>query len=314
MTKSRLLYLLLLVTALLCQIFFDAYPAHLLLLIALALPPLSLLLSLPTILRLRPQLRPSVSAPVRGAEAEWLLRWERPSRLPLARLSLSLRLQNQLTGEEQRTSFEQTGLSCAVPLTFPMDTRHCGRLECRAERLRILDCLGLFSLPVRSPKAASALVLPLPAEPLPIPEPDGGSPLHSSLPASPDEEYDPRPYRPGDPLRSIHWKLSAKRDELIVREPLARRQSIPLLLCDCPASPDPLDQVLDLLQATSEALLQRGRAHLIRWGDATFDVDCREALRHALDAALATPSSPPDPTPPEGAFCIHLTADPEEPL
>ena len=35
------------------------------------------------------------------------------------------------------------------------------------------------------------------------------------------EEEDPgdvRPYRPGDPVRRIHWKLSARKDELLVRE------------------------------------------------------------------------------------------------
>ena len=47
MTKSRLLYFLLLLTSVLCQIFFDTYPAHLLFLISVSLPPLSLLLSLP---------------------------------------------------------------------------------------------------------------------------------------------------------------------------------------------------------------------------------------------------------------------------
>ena len=34
-----------------------------------------------------------------------------------------------------------------------------------------------------------------------------------------DEPGDIRPYVPGDPLRRIHWKLSAKKDELLIREP-----------------------------------------------------------------------------------------------
>lgn len=33
----------------------------------------------------------------------------------------------------------------------------------------------------------------------------------------PDEPGDIRPYVPGDPIRRIHWKLSAKKDELLVR-------------------------------------------------------------------------------------------------
>ncbi len=313
MTKSRLLYFLLLLTSVLCQIFFDTYPAHLLFLISVSLPPLSLLLSLPAVLRLRPQLQPSVPSPARGAEAKWLLCWSHPSRFPLARLSLSLRLRNRLTGEEQHTAFEQTGLSCTASLTFPMDTRHCGHLECRAEHLRVLDYLGLFSLPIRSPGAASALVLPLPTAPLPLPEPNGVAILSSSPLTTPDEgEYDPRPYRPGDPLHAVHWKLSAKRDDLIVREPLSRPRPIPLLFCDCPSSPDALDRTLDLLQATSAALLRRGRPHLIRWGEATFSVSCREELHRALAAVLAAP--PSSPAPPENTYCIRIAATPEEPL
>ena len=34
-----------------------------------------------------------------------------------------------------------------------------------------------------------------------------------------DEPGDVRPYMPGDPVRRIHWKLSAKKDELLIREP-----------------------------------------------------------------------------------------------
>ncbi|MBR3106539.1 MAG: DUF58 domain-containing protein [Clostridia bacterium] len=33
-----------------------------------------------------------------------------------------------------------------------------------------------------------------------------------------DEPGDVRPYIPGDPVRRIHWKLSAKKDELLIRE------------------------------------------------------------------------------------------------
>ena len=33
-----------------------------------------------------------------------------------------------------------------------------------------------------------------------------------------DEPGDVRPYAPGDPVRRIHWKLSARKGELLVRE------------------------------------------------------------------------------------------------
>ena len=40
-----------------------------------------------------------------------------------------------------------------------------------------------------------------------------------------DEPGDIRPYMPGDPVRRIHWKLSAKKDELLVRELLTEQET-----------------------------------------------------------------------------------------
>lgn len=50
-----------------------------------------------------------------------------------------------------------------------------------------------------------------------LPE-SGGDPLHTRVHASGDELHQLRPYRPGDPTRSIAWKHSARRDTLLVRE------------------------------------------------------------------------------------------------
>ena len=43
-------------------------------------------------------------------------------------------------------------------------------------------------------------------------------------PALQEDDGDIRPYAPGDPLNRIHWKLSARRDELLVRPAFARPQ------------------------------------------------------------------------------------------
>lgn len=51
----------------------------------------------------------------------------------------------------------------------------------------------------------------------PLPE-SGGDPLHTRAHASGDELHQLRPYRAGDPPRSIAWKHSARRDTLLVRE------------------------------------------------------------------------------------------------
>lgn len=58
-----------------------------------------------------------------------------------------------------------------------------------------------------------------------------------------DGVYDLRPYRVGDSLKKIHWKLTAKVDELIVREPLGmtyRADPAGTLLAEDGGTPPPV--------------------------------------------------------------------------
>ena len=41
-----------------------------------------------------------------------------------------------------------------------------------------------------------------------------------------DEPGEVRPYQPGDPIRRIHWKLSAKKDEILIRETAAGQEIV----------------------------------------------------------------------------------------
>jgi len=102
-----------------------------------------------------------------------------------------------------------------------IDTSKTGLTKFEISRLLTISLIGLFSVRVKTESSASVLVLPPPIKPentvaLPRgfilrPKPGGGF----------SEEHDMRNYRQGDPVRSIHWKLSAKFDSLIIREPLA---------------------------------------------------------------------------------------------
>ena len=150
-----------------------------------------------------------------------------------------------------------------------LTTPHCGRLICRAERAWTCDLLGLFPLPIPTGRPAAVLILPPDMEQA-LPErllgggPGGGA-LLPRPGGGPGEDYDLRDYRPGDPLRSVHWKLSSKRDELVVRETLEPRQTTLVLTYDHFGAPAALDQTFARLCALSRALLERGRPHHIQW-------------------------------------------------
>jgi len=101
-----------------------------------------------------------------------------------------------------------------------IDTTRTGITKFESKRIWTVSLIGLFCLPTDVNCRSSVLVLPPPQKPpntvtLPRgvilrPKPGGGF----------SEDYDMRPYREGDPIRSVHWKVSAKFDSLIIREPL----------------------------------------------------------------------------------------------
>lgn len=59
------------------------------------------------------------------------------------------------------------------------------------------------------------------------------------------EVHELRGYRPGDSLREVHWKLTAKVDHPIVREPQTPNRGPVILTLDLPGDPGALDSCLD---------------------------------------------------------------------
>ncbi len=298
MAIRRILYGLALAGALLFQIYFHSYYAPLLLILALALPVLSLLLSLPAMIGLRLSVCAYPLSAVRGEEGCWEITPNLPAGLPLARLTARLEEENLLTGDKTKKKLLLKGVTKQALFHFPASTGHCGLLELRVKQLRVCDYLGLFSLPVRPPEPARMPIFPIPEDPGHFVLPEGwgirpapGSTLRRTI----GEDYDLREYRPGDPLRSVHWKLSSKWDDLIVREPAETIVPLVLLTFDRYGPPERLDRVLDKASGFSHALLAVQRPHAIQWrdmngGPVRCHISDEKELTDGLLSALSTPA------------------------
>lgn len=166
-----------------------------------------------------------------------------------------------LTGEVRRTRF-----SGRAEWACPAGTAHCGCVRYTLARAWAADPLGLFRLPLRRPQAAAVTVWPVPEAPHPVP-PMPDALAAEGFAAKPgggySEEHDLRPYRPGDAVNAIHWKLSAKADELIVREPLCPRGLRAALLLDARGTAAERDRALARLLWMAKALLAAGVPHLV---------------------------------------------------
>ncbi len=325
MAGRRIVYGVALLAALAFQIFYDGYLAQFLLVCLLALPVLSLLLSLPILAGLRLALAPSGPRLVQGQAGHWRLTARSSLPLPVARLALRLTFHNALTGATADQRLQLAGLAGGQTRPLPLEGDHCGALTCRVSRARALDFLGLFSLPIHRPDPAQALVLP---QPVPLEELPGLEPLLAqagvgagSAPDEEDEEL--RDYRPGDPIRAIHWKLSSKYDALVVRERARRGRPRVALSFDLFGTPERLDRVLARLWTASRFLVGRGLAHEVCWtapdGQSRREiVDSQNQLLSCMARILSqpAPAARPQPSAPlphsPGLSHLHITAGEED--
>lgn len=268
MVRRWLCWLLALLGALAFRVAYTGWLAGFVLAGTVSLPVLGLFLSLPALLGAKVEIGPREERSPRGAPAFWRVTGRSALGLPLGRVKVKIKTVNELSGlvEKTKKTWFLPGAGTSVDLPAPAE--HCGLLTGKLSHVWALDCLGLFWLPLRRGGSAGLWIDPVPRSadlpPLPEEESPGVRPRPGG---GPGEDYDPREYRPGDPLSSIHWKLSAKRDELVTRETLETVRPLPLLTIDPFGTTEELDDLLDLLSGVSGELLALGRPHAVAWAE-----------------------------------------------
>ena len=267
MHRRRLLYAFALLCALMGQLLDVGYIFHFIFYAVLCFPLLGLAVSLPAMLGCRAALESTAPRIARGGKVSLTLRLDNRFHLPIARASYRLRIINRMTAQEHRAKAVMRGITPEEDRLWTLETDHCGAIECQVERLWVCDCLGLFSLPVRKPRLFTLLVAPIMEEPGPLEVPEGvGAPVAEQKNRTVfGEVYELRDYRPGDSMRMIHWKMSAKKDDLMTREPPDDTRPLPVLTFDHFGPLDFVDRTLDRLEGYSMALLAMERPHEVRW-------------------------------------------------
>lgn len=313
MRRRRILYVLTLLSALLGQILDVGYLFHFIFFAVLCLPLLGLLISLPGMLGCRAAVDATASQVPRGGKVSWTLRLDNRFHLPVARASYRLRVTNLLSGQEHLARAVMRGLTPEEDRLWTLETDHCGAIACRVERLWVCDCLGLFALPVRRPGLFTLLVMPLAEDPGPVELPEGvGVPVPQYRSRTVfGEEYELRPYRAGDSLRMIHWKMSAKRDELVTREPPEDTRPLPVLTFDHFGPLDQVDRTLDRLEGYSMALLAQERPHEVRWVHPETGAQRRRMVAGERDWTMCLAAILADPAPMQGRSILERSLRPE---
>ena len=252
-----------------CAAFFVLYPfwfSWYLLVLLLLLIPFDLLASAPGMLTGRIAL----SAPhvlEQGASGLLVVTTIRKKRFPANCIKAFLRVSGEDHAFMRRIICDATHGS---RYEIDIDTSYSGMTIFEFKRFWPVSLLGIFSIPAPQKSRVSVLILPAPSRPPHIAALPRGVILRPKPGGGFSEEHDLRHYRHGDPVRSIHWKLSAKLDSLIIREPLVPPKHSRLVHASWWDGAAERDLILGRLRWICDYLLKWELPFYIKLGDDPF--------------------------------------------
>ena len=169
-----------------------------------------------------------------------------------------------------------------------LSSGNCGKLSIAVGRVYTGDPLGIFYLPVSISKRQESLsVMPViqPME-LDIDKRDWEILLDSDEydttrgGEDPSEVFQIRSYRRGDRMQSIHWKMTARSEDLMVKEFSRPLYCAVVMFLDMRAAQngsgfDNADEYLERVLAVSSGLMEAECRHMVVWYDRKENQICR---------------------------------------
>ncbi|MDL2218379.1 DUF58 domain-containing protein [Christensenellaceae bacterium OttesenSCG-928-M15] len=141
-------------------------------------------------------------------------------RLPVVGVCADMEFLNLFTGEKGKDQVRcLPGFKKSVT-RVKQQSAHCGMVRCTLKKVKTFDLLGIFAFRRHAGQTAQMLVLPdtmLLNSEVELENPNAAQKKTASG-GNPYGGYEIRGYRPGDSLRNIHWKLSAKLNDYFVKE------------------------------------------------------------------------------------------------
>ena len=173
----------------------------------------------------------------RGDDVSLLLRVRHRGWIPIAPAALEL---CTLTSEKPRIIRLKNLPGRIQTLRMPLHAAHVGVYKSGIRSCTVGDLLGLFSrkiVPEDTEYTLTVLPLTFETKPLKMAPGDPGSEIMARATEDLNAPSDVRNYQPGDAMKKIHWKLSLRKGELMVRkydEPVLQEA---LILMDCSRPP-----------------------------------------------------------------------------
>lgn len=210
---------------------------------------------------------------------------ENRSWIPVAQVQAKIQIQNlfYMPAEEIKLQGMADGRKIKqkkgkTRLTVEVDSSSCGPIRVALQEVWVYDLFRMFKKKIPVSGEERLVVMPeLYRAPVLLTERTRDFLVESEeydkkkSGDDPAEVFQIREYRGGDRLQSVHWKLSARTEELMVKEYSLPVGCAVLFFLDMEYRPEEmygwLDEFLEAALAISQGLLEVGADHFVVWYD-----------------------------------------------
>lgn len=199
--------------------------------------------------------------------------------VPVLRGEVKVTSYNQLTMEKEETLIVSGFTRETKMLSFSFESNHCGSVEIEAGSITVFDPFCLWSKTLKKSEISVITVLPDTFD-LHLQLAHGNLPNQDSIEYAQGRTGDDlteifaiRGYQPGDSIRNIHWKLSGKYDDLMVKLASMPLENSMLLLLetdlhdDGEVQPEAFDALAEIYITLSQNLIDNEIRHKVCWYD-----------------------------------------------
>lgn len=307
MLRNKLRYLIFLAAVGLLSILYNEYYMWIIFLTVIAIPFLMFGLLCYIYGMVRAEMVCTVHVVGKGEAVPVTLQLNNPTLFPVSHLKIYLTYMNAYSTEEHKKVLEvSVDARTRTSATCNLSSEYAGNLIVSLKAIRVYDYLKLFSLKRKQKGEVRAAVLPDYYELMEngfnsartrMVESDYYSPHQGG--DDPSEVFAIREYREGDRQQRIHWKLSRKQGQLMIKEFSDPLNCSVLLLVNM--SVPKYENALKFIDATLESALSlsytfllKKQLHYFAWYDAKHGgcrrirVERERDLYEAVDGLLQT--------------------------
>lgn len=225
------------------------------------------------------------------------VRVKNPSLVPHAPLVSALCCENLLTGERLVPKIMYpVGARSEERVSFELENTYCGTVSVSLEQSKVFDPFGLWAFRLPETPEKKLCILPQTFAPHIAVQQELSQNIEADEyaqdrpGADPSEIFAVREYRPGDSLGRMHWKLTWKFDEMMVRESSLPVQHSFLVLLETnlmpgteSPSPQVVDATMEIVVSMCQALIEEEIVFDLAWFDHDEQVLFTRQITNATD-------------------------------